>query len=421
MTTKPSPCRGGPRASSVFDHGGRRPGRFEPRWLALAGLLLGLVAPASAAARGRRANSTRLVGLVTAVEPAEVSILGGDGQEITVTTGEDFTQKVAVGSQVTAWYSITDGARVLDWMEYPRENFFVPAERIRAQIRKVITLPSSEVPDADGLFDAIARYLESSFGWYVAPRVLAEEIRNRALKLGSSQRHADLPRSTLDAIDPSTGEFDMSAYTQSQSRPQPVSGSKPQKAPERSSSALSPGSTLEAVDPATGEFDMTRYVQASARTGVPARLPTGGQPRTPAAESLVPRLASETRVDAVLEADVVEVQAKVNRLVAQWDGVEEPIAGKTSETIAKLALIPPRGAVPASTVVFRLWDARGNLLWSNRSGFAALAVKQGMGSKLRERGLPEVLGNAEGVDRWLSAVFSSFRSAGHSCARTARR
>jgi len=44
-------------------------------------------------------------------------------------------------------------------------------------------------------------------------------------------------------------------------------------------------------------------------------------------------------------------------------------------------------------------------------GFAALAVREGMGSKLRERPLSEALRNRTGVSRWLAAVFYSLRSA----------
>src|SRR5437867_1055277 len=289
MATDPSSCSEYPRASfllAVFD---RRLSWFRVLGFAMVGVLAALGVPGSGAAREARPNSTKVIGLVTAVEPAQITILSGNGGEVKATTQEDFTQKVAVGSKVTAWYSVRDGANVLDWMEYPRENFFVPAEQIRTRISKVIILPSSEVPDADGLFDAIADYLESSFDWYVAPRVLAEENRDRV-----------------------------------PSRPQ---------------------------DQAAGE------------------------------QRLIRTLASKARVDAVLEADVVEVQAKLNRLVASWDGVEEPIAGKGSQTIAELAVISPRSVVPATTVVLKLWDSHGDLLWTNQSGFAALAVREGMGSK----------------------------------------
>ena len=383
-------------------------------------VLLGV--PGSGAARETRPNSTKVIGLATAVGPAQVTILSGDGREVTVTTREDFTQKVAVGSKVTAWYSVRDGANVLDWMEYPRENFFVPAEQIRTRISKVIILPSSEVPDADGLFDAIADYLESSFDWYVAPRVLAEEIRDRALKLRPAATGAGLPRSTLDAINPSTGEFDLSRYTQAEGDAGRLSQTQAQSQPAPRSA-----STLDAIDPSTGEFDMARYSQAPAQT--PAQVATANRARVPSRpqdqaageQRLIRTLASKARVDAVLEADVVEVQAKLNRLVASWDGVEEPIAGKGSQTIAKLAVISPRSVVPATTVVLNLWDSQGDLLWTNQSGFAALAVREGMGSKVRKRPLSEVLRNRTGVNRWLAAVFSSLRSAPDSASLPSRR
>jgi hypothetical protein len=400
---------------------------FKLLWLTLIAVPLALGVPGRGAARGIRPNSTKVIGLVTAVGPAQVTILGGDGREVTVATEEDFTQKVAVGSKVTAWYSVRDGANVLDWMEYPRENFFVPAEQIRARISKVIILPISEVPDADGLFEAMADYLESSFDWYVAPRVLAEEIRDRALKPRPAATDAGLPRSTLDAIDPSTGEFDLSRYSQAEGEAGRPSQTQPQPARDTPKSTPRPASTLDAIDPSTGEFDMARYSQAPAQTTAPAatanrtRVPSRPQDQATAEQRLIRTLASKARVDAVLEADVVEAQAKLNRLVASWDGVEEPIAGKGSQTIAKLAVISPRSVVPATTVVLKLWDSHGNLLWTNQSGFAALAVREGMRSKVRKRPLSEVLRNRTGVNRWLAAVFSSLRSAPDSASLPSRR
>ena len=393
---------------------------FKPLWLTLVAVPLALGVPGSGAAREARPNSTRVIGLVTAVEPAEVAILGGDGSEVTVRTEEDFTQKVAVGSKVTAWYSVRDGANVLDWMEYPRENFFVPADQIRTQIRKVVILPNSEVPDADGLFDAMADYLDSTFDWYVAPRELAEQIRDRALKpRATAATDSGFPRSTLEAINPSTGEFDISRYTQAEGEAGGGSQTQAQSQPARDTrrSTPRPASALDAIDPSTGEFDMARYTQAPAQTPPQAatanraRVPSRDQDPVTSEQRLIRTLASKARVDAVLEAHVIEVQARLNRLVAGWDGVEEPVAGKGSQTVAKLALISPRSAVPATTVVLKLWDSRGNLLWTNRMGFAALAVREGMGSKLRGRPLSEPLRNRTGVNRWLAAVFSSLRSA----------
>src|SRR5947199_644383 len=256
MATDPSSCSEYPRASfllAVFD---RRLSWFRVLGFAMVGVLAALGVPGSGAAREARPNSTKVIGLVTAVEPAQITILSGNGGEVTATTQEDFTQKVAVGSKVTAWYSVRDGANVLDWMEYPRENFFVPAEQIRTRINKVIILPSSEVPDADGLFEAIADYLESSFDWYVAPRVLAEEIRDRALKVRPAPTDAGLPRSTLDAINPSTGEFDISRYTQAEGDGGRRSQTQSQPVRDTRKPTPRPASTLDAIDPATGEFDM---------------------------------------------------------------------------------------------------------------------------------------------------------------------
>jgi len=405
---------------------------FKPLWLTLVAVPLALGVPDSGA-REARPNSTKVIGLVTAVEPAQITILSGNGGEVTATTQEDFTQKVAVGSKVTAWYSVRDGANVLDWMEYPRENFFVPAEQIRTQIRKVIILPSSEVPDADGLFDAMADYLES-FDWYVAPRELAEQIRDRALKPhATAATDSGFPRSTLDAINPSTGEFDISRYTQAEGDGGRRSQTQSQPVRDTRKPTPRPASTLDAIDPATGEFDMARYNQAlgqtpaqaqtpvQAQTNDPNRVPSRPQSQATGEQRLIRTLASKARVDAVLDAHVVEVQARLNRLVASWDGVEEPVAGKGSKTIARLAPISPRSAVPATTVVFKLWDSHGNLLWTNRSGFAVLAVREGMGSKLRERPLSETLRNRTGVNRWLAAVFSSLRSAPDSASLPSRR
>src|SRR5439155_18816304 len=274
--------------------------------------------------------------------------------------------------------------------------------------------------DADGLFDALADYLDSTFDWYVAPRELAEQIRDRALKpRATAATDSGFPRSTLEAINPSTGEFDISRYTQAEGEAGGGSQTQAQSQPARDTrrSTPRPASALDAIDPSTGEFDMARYTQAPAQTPAQAaaanrtRVPSRAQDPATSEQRLIRTLASKARVDAVLEAHVIEVQAKLNRLVAGWDGVEEPVAGKGSRTVAKLALISPRSAVPATTVVLKLWDSRGNLLWTNRMGFAALAVREGMGSKLRERPLSEPLRNRTGVSRWLAAVFSSLRSA----------
>lgn len=272
-----------------------------------------------------------IVGLTTEVEPNRVTIRGGKGVEVTVQTVDDFTEKVAVGSQVTAWYFPGDGGNVLQWLQYPLENSFVSPSQFRSQIKKLIILPTDNVGQADGLFTAMGKFLESRLGWFVAPQMLAEEIRRRARKSDS----------TLDIIDPSTGNVDLAAYVQ----------------PQR---------------------------------------------------DLIRKVASEARADAVLEATVERVQVNFRSQVAVWDGARQAVSGKTSRALAILSPLPVEGHVPAATVVLKLWDSQGRLLWSSRRGFAVLALQVGIGDKFRDRPIPEVLEDAASLEQWFTSVFGSW-------------
>jgi hypothetical protein len=272
----------------------------------------------------------KIVGIATEITPSTLTVHGQTG-EITIQTHEDFTEKLAPGSEVTAWYYQQDGGEILQWLEYPLESFFIPRNEFPPALKKVIILPNSTVQDAGGLLDAIANFMETRLGYYVAPRMLAEEIRNRALKA----------HSTMDAIDPATGAVDISTYTQAQ-------------------------------------------------------------------RNLIQHLASETRVDAVFQADVELVQAEFRSLVASWDGVHEPVAGTGKRTLGFFAPILNDGHVPAATVVLKLWDPNGRLLWCHRRGFAVLARMTGVGGKFRDRPIAEVLQNSDGVREWLEALFAAF-------------
>jgi hypothetical protein len=321
---------GGRVLSTRFEHG---QGKHGPGRMSLLGLLavaLWLALPAPSGAAEKQPKPLKVEGLLTEVEPASLTIRDKRGNEVTIRPREDFTEKVAVGAEVTAWYYPKAGVNVLQWLEYPLESSFISPSQFGKDIKKIIILPSSQVADADGLFDAMASFLESKVGWYVAPRTLAEEIRRRA---GSSS------------------------------------------------------STLDLIDPATGQVDLDKYAEAH--------------------HELIRRLASETRVDAVLEARVEQVQAIFRSQIASWDGVQEPIAGKASRVIGVLSIIPVEGHVPAATVVLKLWDPDAKLLWTNRRGFAVLAVRTGVGSKFRDRPIPEVLQNAESVQKWLGETFGS--------------
>jgi hypothetical protein len=151
-------------------------------------------------------DALEVVGLATQIAPNQVTVLGKDGREVTLVTHEDFTERVAVGSKVTAWYYLDDSGNLLKSLEVPPENFFVPASEIRSDINKTILLPSSEVPGTDDFCGAIAQFLQSRWGWYVAPAFLAKEIRRRGVASGSM----------LDAFNPKTRQFDMARYTKRQ-------------------------------------------------------------------------------------------------------------------------------------------------------------------------------------------------------------
>jgi hypothetical protein len=288
--------------------------------------------PGASRAAEKKPKPSKIVGIATEITPSTVTIHGGTG-EVTVHTREDFTEKVAVGSEVTAWYHHEERGDILQWLEYPLENFFIPRNEFRPQLKRVIILPSSTVQDAEGLFDVIANFMEVRLGLYVAPRILAEELRDRALK----------SHSVLDTIDPSTGEVDISGYTRAQ-------------------------------------------------------------------RDLIRKVASETRVDAVVQADVELVQVNFRSQVAVWDGVRQPVAGKASRALGFIAPILQDGHVPAATVVLKLWDPDGKLLWSCRRGFAVLALQVGVRGRFRDRPIPKALEDTASVQRWLEAVFASFLS-----------
>jgi hypothetical protein len=151
-------------------------------------------------------------------------------------------------------------------------------------------------------------------------------------------------------------------------------------------------SMLAAMDPRTGNFDMAAYLGRS--------------------EGVIAKVASESRSDAVLELNVIQVEAPVARMEASWDGVDEAVAGTAVRTLAKFSMFSHRGEVPAATVEMKLWDAKGNLLWRNRRGLALLEVLNGMGTHLEERPLPVALADTQRMQRWMQAAFGSIGPGG---------
>lgn len=270
-------------------------------------------------------------GVVLQVGNTSITIQSKTGEGVTLTTFEDYTDRVTTGAEVTAMYYPQDnGPGVLKSLDAPPELLFVPVGEIQNRVHRLVLLPHSDVPDPDGLYDAIRDYLHTNFTWYVAPQYLTAEVSRKSQAAGSM---------------------------------------------------------LDATDPKTGNFDLTRYLTKS--------------------QGLIPKLAEGTRSDAVLQVDVVQVQAPVSRLVASWDGVEEGVSGSGMRTLAKFSVLSHRGDVSASSVELKLWDAKGKLMWRNRRGLALLQVFQGASNRLRDRPLSEFLMNTPGVQEWLAAAFKS--------------
>ncbi len=291
-------------------------------------LLLGLVGTSHAA--DKQPKPLKIAGITTEVEPTRVTVRDKNGGEVTIKPKEDFTEKVAVGSAVTAWYFPGSDTNELQWLEYPLENAFVSPAQFRPQIKRIILLPNSDVQDADGLYEAVEQFLQSRIEWFPAHRMLAEEIRNRAQKANSALKY----------IDPQTGKMDLEAYAKSHRK-------------------------------------------------------------------LIQRIASTTRVDAVMETRIEVVQVNFRSQKAVWDGVSQPVASIKSRALAFISPLPIDGHVPASTVVLKLYDSQGRLLWSNRRGFCVLALQRGVGDNFRNYSISEALQDQASVNRWLNSVFGS--------------
>lgn len=162
--------------------------------------LCGATAGWLVAVQNPKHTGTKLEGYATAVTPENITVFDKQGQEWKILTDKDYTSIVGLGAEVTVWYTNQGGVFRLENIQYPTESFFLPADRIRENIKRIIILPKSEdVANTSGLFAAISKYLQDNAGWFVAPPELGEEMANRA----------ENTTSTLDAIDPNTGQADM--------------------------------------------------------------------------------------------------------------------------------------------------------------------------------------------------------------------
>ena len=129
-------------------------------------------------------------------------------QLIEIHTDKDYTALVGIAARVTVWYTTAGGVNHLEDIVYPNQGgTFVPRSQILESIKRIIILPRPEdVENTQGLISAISKYLTDNAGWYVAPPELAAEIASRTKG----------PTSSLDAIDPNTGQVDMQQYLEPQ-------------------------------------------------------------------------------------------------------------------------------------------------------------------------------------------------------------
>jgi len=149
----------------------------------------------------------KLEGYVTVVTPDSIMVFDRKNQEVQIHTDKDYTSILAIASPVTVWYTTKGSVNHLEDIVYASGGAFVPANRLRESIQRIIILPRPEdVQNTEGLISAISKYLSDKTGWYVAPPELAEELLNRTKASAVS----------LDAINPNTGEVDMQRYLEAQ-------------------------------------------------------------------------------------------------------------------------------------------------------------------------------------------------------------
>lgn len=175
----------------------------------VAWLLLGAGAAALPAGQKPEHTGTRLEGYAIEVTPHSMTVFDKKDLTVELQTDKDYTALVGIGAAVTVWYTTNGGVNHLQDIVYPNSGgTFVSTDLIRRDTHRIIILPEPEnVENTKGLMDAIASYLADNAGWFVAPSDLAAEIAERTR----------VPGSSLDAINPDTGDVDMQRYLQRES------------------------------------------------------------------------------------------------------------------------------------------------------------------------------------------------------------
>jgi len=167
-------------------------------------LLLAAGALSLLAAQKAQHTGNKLEGYATVVTPDSIMVFDKKtNQEVQILADKDYTSLVGIAAPVTVWYTTQGGVNHLEDIVYPHSGTFVPTDLMREGIKRIIILPRPEdVENSQGLISAISKYLADNAGWFVAPPDLALEIAKRTKASTSS----------LDAIDPNTGEVDMQRY-----------------------------------------------------------------------------------------------------------------------------------------------------------------------------------------------------------------
>ena len=149
----------------------------------------------------------KLEGYATIVTPNSITVFDEKNHDIEILTTKDYTSLVGIAAPVTVWYTTEGGVNHLEDIVYPQGGSFVSTDLGWEKIKRIIILPRPQgVENSQGLMSAISNYLADNAGWFVAPAELAQEIASRT----------EGPASSLDAIDPNTGEVDMQQYLEPQ-------------------------------------------------------------------------------------------------------------------------------------------------------------------------------------------------------------
>ncbi len=148
--------------------------------------------------------------------------------------------------------------------------------------------------------------------------------------------------------------------------------------------------------------------------GVNAALTAPANPYSPApiesaSPELIRKVADAARADAVLETRVEYSVLPVRSHTAEWDGQREKFGSTSGRITMAMTLRKVEGRVPVATIVLRLFDRQGKLLWNYRRGFGVLALQVSSKNEFRDRPLAERARDVAFMEAWLASAFMSWQ------------